>query len=325
MSYKASIVTAGGLLAALAVGMLAAEGARPQPSGAPQPPAAAPQPPAAKAEAQAGDDKAREADNAAIREAGESFIKAFEGGDAKAVAARWTAEGEYISDDGTTVRGRAALEKAYAGFFAKNPKLKLEVQSDSLRFPSRDTAIAEGYFKVRKDRAEAPVSARFSALYVREDGKWLMAVLREWPDEGTSLRDIDWLIGDWEVKRDGLEVRTSYEWDENKVFIRGRFTTRQEGRTVTAIQFLGKDPSTGRLRSWTFESTGGFGEAVWTRDGRTWTADTSGVQSDGSTLHAINIVTRLNDDSFTWQSTKRTEDDAELPDLPPVKVTRVKK
>jgi uncharacterized protein (TIGR02246 family) len=317
MRYKASIVTAGGLLAALAVGMLAAGGARPQPPGAPQP--------AAKTGSQAGDDKAREADRAAIRQAGESFVKALESGNAKAVAASWAAEGEYIADDGTTVRGRAALEKAYAGFFAKNPKLKVEVQRDSLRFPSRDTAIGEGYFKVRKDQAEASVSARFSALYVREDGKWLMAVLREWPDEGVSLRDIDWLIGDWEVKRDSLEVRTTYEWDENKKFIRGRFTIKQEGRTTTGIQFIGKDPSTGQLRSWTFEGDGGFGEAVWARDGRKWVLDAGGVEADGSKVHATNILTRLDDDSFTWQATNRTEDDDELPNLPPVKVTRVKK
>lgn len=318
MSYKASIGTAGSLLAAFAVGMLAAQGARPQPP-------AATQPPAARAGAKAGEDKAREADRAAIREAGEAFAKAFEGGDARAVAARWTAEGEYIADDGTTIRGRAALENAYAGFFAKNPKLKVEVQRDSLRFPSRDTAIAEGYFKVRKDRAEVPVSARFSALYVREDGKWLMAVLREWPDEGASLRDLDWLIGEWEVKRDGLEVHTAYEWDENKVFLRARFTIKQEGRTVTATQIIGKDPSTGQLRSWTFESTGGFGEAVWTRDGRKWTLEANGVQADGSALHATNILTRLDEDSFTWQATNRTEDNVELPNQPPVKVTRVKK
>jgi uncharacterized protein (TIGR02246 family) len=312
MSTKASVVTAAGLLAALlAIGLIAAEGRQPQPA-------------AAREGAKAGDDKGREADRAAIREAGESFLKAFESGDAKAVAAHWTPEGEYISDDGTTVRGRAALETAYAKFFAKNPKLRVEAERDSLRFPSRDTAVAEGYFKVHKDKATGPVAARFSALHVREDGKWLLAVLREWPDEGLSLRDIDWLIGSWEAKRDGLEVHTTYEWDENKVFLRARFTVKQEGRTLSGTQMIGKDPSLGKLRSWTFEGQGGFGEDVWTRDGQKWVLEAHGVQPDGSTLHATNLLTRLDADTFTWQSTNRKEDDEELPDLPPVKVTRVK-
>src|SRR5277367_218466 len=48
-------------------------------------------------------------DEAAIRKATADFIKAVEKGDAKAVASAWTEEGEYIGDDGTTLRGRAAI------------------------------------------------------------------------------------------------------------------------------------------------------------------------------------------------------------------------
>src|SRR5262245_1606087 len=54
----------------------------------------------------------RAADRAAIRKTRESFLKAFAKGDARAVASHWTAEGEYIAEDGTTLRGRNALEHA---------------------------------------------------------------------------------------------------------------------------------------------------------------------------------------------------------------------
>ena len=64
----------------------------------------------------------RKADRAAIQKATDAFIRAFETGDAKGVAGHWTNEGEYIADDGTTVRGRAELEKVYIGFFKKHPK-----------------------------------------------------------------------------------------------------------------------------------------------------------------------------------------------------------
>ena len=63
----------------------------------------------------------RPADREAVRKALDGFVAAFQKGDAKAVAAGWTAEGEYISDDGTVFRGRPALEKAYAEFFTTNP------------------------------------------------------------------------------------------------------------------------------------------------------------------------------------------------------------
>jgi uncharacterized protein (TIGR02246 family) len=266
----------------------------------------------------------RPADRAAIAAGMQEFVRTFERGDAKALAAFWTEEGEFVGGDGTSVRGRAALAKAYAGFFAKHPKVKVEVDRDSLRFLSRDTAVEEGHFKMRKDKTEAPASVRYSALCVREGGKWFLALLREWPDEGTSLRDLEWLIGSWEAKGDGVEVHTTYEWEENKAFIRVRFSIREEGHTLTGTEMIGKDPSTGQLRSWTFGSHGGFGGAVWSRDGQKWLQEAEGVHADGTPLRATNILTRMGDDAFTWQSVHRAEHDEELPDLPPVKVTRVK-
>ena len=100
------------------------------------------------------------------------------------MAAHWTAEGEYTSDDGTTFSGRAALEKAYAEFFAKNPDNALEVEVDSIRFPSRDTAVVEGHFKLHKGKKKELIVSKCSFLYAREDGKWLIAIAREWPGDG---------------------------------------------------------------------------------------------------------------------------------------------
>jgi len=56
----------------------------------------------------------RAADDAAVRNATADLAQAVEKGDAKSVAASWTEEGEYIGEDGTTLRGRAAIEAAYA-------------------------------------------------------------------------------------------------------------------------------------------------------------------------------------------------------------------
>jgi uncharacterized protein (TIGR02246 family) len=265
----------------------------------------------------------READRAAIGKGLKSFLAAFERGDAKALAAHWTAEGEFIADDDTVIRGRAAIEKEYADYFAKHAKHKVEVEVESLRFPSQDTALEEGFFKVRKDKEEL-VGSRYSVLYVREQGKWLMAVLREFPAEPVSLRDLEWLIGAWQAKRDGAEVHTTYEWLDNKAFIRVQFTIKDKGHTFGGFKIIGKDAATGQLRSWTFEKSGAFGHAEWIRDGKKWLIDSAGVLPDGSTLSATNILTRLDDDSFTWQAINRTHDGEELPDDPPIKVTRVK-
>src|SRR4029078_70749 len=120
----------------------------------------------------------------------------------------WTPEGEYISDEGTTIRGRAPLEKGHAEFFANTPNKPLEVEVETIRFPSRDTAVVEGHFKLHAGKTKELVVSRCSFLYAREDDKWLIAIAREWPGDGLSLRDLEWLIGTWEAKRDGTVVTT---------------------------------------------------------------------------------------------------------------------
>src|SRR5258708_6933465 len=98
------------MVAALAIALLLVgaagpwlEEARGQVAAKPQPPV---HPPAAAA-------NARNDDRAAIRTSLESFVKAFEARDAKALAAHWTAEGEYRSEGGVSLHGRTAIEEAF--------------------------------------------------------------------------------------------------------------------------------------------------------------------------------------------------------------------
>lgn len=267
---------------------------------------------------------ARQPDREAIDKALANFAKVFTAGDAKAVAGQWTAEGEYLGHDGETFRGREALEKAYAELFKKSPINKLEIEVESVRFPSKDTAVVEGHFKVQKGKARELVVSKCSFLYAREEGKWLIAIAREWPGDGLSLRDLEWLIGTWETKKDGVEVSTKYEWTANKSFIRCQMSVKRDGQTHTGMQMLGKDPVTGSLRVWTFEDNGGIGDTEITREGKKWIFTAHGATADGNSIAATNLLTPIDNDSFLWQSVGRSLDDEALPDLPPVKVTRVK-
>jgi uncharacterized protein (TIGR02246 family) len=263
------------------------------------------------------------ADEAAIKKAMASFLKAFAAGDARAVATHWTEHGEYLADDGTAYRGRAAIEAGYRELFGKKIVRKAETEDVSLRFPSRDTAIEDGHFKLQIGN-QPPTSSKYSVLHVREDGRWLMAQVREWPSEGTALRDLEWLIGSWEAKRDGTLVQTTYEWWGDKAFIRVAITLKQKEQTNTGFQMIGKDASTGQLRSWTFDTEGSFGEATWSRDGKKWLQDSAGVTAEGSVLAATHILTRVDNDAFTFQSVRRSVDGEDIDDIPPIRVTRVK-
>lgn len=266
----------------------------------------------------------RQPDRAAVEKALADFSTAFQKGDGKAVAALWTAEGEYVADDGATFRGRAALEKSYSEFFAKNADNALEVEIDSIRFPSKETAVVEGHFKLHKGKKKELIVSKCSFLYAREDGKWLIAIAREWPGDGLSLRDLEWLIGTWEAKREGAAVSTKYEWTANKSFIRCHFSVTHDGRAHTGTQMIGKDPALGTLRVWTFEDDGGIGDTDITREGKKWSFAARGITADGRMLTATNIMTPIDADSFLWHATGRAFEGENLPDLPPIKVTRVK-
>ena len=269
-------------------------------------------------------DDGNAADRAAIQKTVRTFGDAFEKGDAKAVAAHWTDNGEYIADDGTSFRGRAVIQTAYEELFAKKKaKVKLEIEVDSIRFPSKDTAIEEGFFKVHGGK-EHSVTSKYTVLHVREGGQWLMAVVREWPSEGVSIRDLDWLIGVWSAQRDDTEVKTTYEWWGEKNFIRVQFAIKTKDKTLTGFQMIGKDASSGQIRSWAFDPDGSFGEASWTRDGKRWMQDSAAVLPGGSVMAGTNIITHIDPNTFTFQSVQRSLDGDALPDIAPVRVTRVK-
>ncbi len=239
------------------------------------------------------------------------------------VAAHLTDGAELIPDDSPGIRGREAIQKACAGYFAGHPHQKITLEPQSLRFTSRDTAVEEGLMRTSVEN-EAPATQRYSLLHVREDGKWLLAEIQEWPSEGTALRDLDWLIGSWQATGGGAEVSTSYVWLGNKAFIRGTIIMRQKDQTLSGMQVIGADPQTGELRIWVFESNGGFAQGTCTRDGKAWVFETEGLTADGGVLAATNILARVNNDTITWQPVNLTVDDEVIGDLPPVKVTRVK-
>src|SRR5262245_25357193 len=269
-------------------------------------------------------------DEKMIREASDALARAFEKGDAKALVALFTEEGEYMDEDSDPVRGREALAKSYADFFAKRPEVKVETKTEKVRFLGKDTALEEGTFTV-KAKDTPTESSRYSTLYVRQDGKWLVALLKEWGDEKASkanIEDLSWMIGSWESGNGESKAKTKYEWSENKKFIRGQFTVefKEKDKMISSsgTQIIGVDPASGLIHGWTFDSAGGVGEATWTWDGQRWVIESDGTLADGSDTTALNFLKQSGSDGFTWRSVKRKVDGEPLPDLPEVKVKRVK-
>jgi uncharacterized protein (TIGR02246 family) len=280
-----------------------------------------------KAPAEKDADKADSPEVAAVRKTAEDFVKAFNSGNAKTVAAFWTKEGEYVGPDGETLRGRDAIEKGYTEFFKKNPKASIEVEIESLRLLGRNTALEEGSLKLKLQGDKEPGVSRYSVLHVREEDGWRVATVREWvPDvqELVTLKDLEWMLGDWTAKSEEAELRISYAWDDAKAFLQGRYTLKRGGKVASSgTQIIGKNHA-GGLRSWVFDSSGTHGESVWLRDENRWIIEAAGILPDGSEVTAQNILIPLGKDAFTWQSIERTVAGSPMPDTAPIKVTRAK-
>jgi uncharacterized protein (TIGR02246 family) len=267
------------------------------------------------------------ADAAGIRKSAEAFVKAFNSGDAKAVASFWMPEGEYTGPDGETLRGRAAIEKAYADFFKHSPKATVEVTIESIRVLGKYTALEEGTLSLKVPGESAASVSRYSVLHVREDDGWKMATVQDWvpdPSDLITLKDVEWLVGDWSAKSGDDVVSITYAWDEDRAFLRGRYTIIHAGKKrASGTHIIGKNPD-GGLRAWLFDSTGSVGDSLWDLDDNRWVIEATGQLPDGTEVSAMNILVPINRDTFTWQSIERFVGDVALPSLPPVKVTRVK-
>jgi uncharacterized protein (TIGR02246 family) len=269
------------------------------------------------------------ADVGALRKMAADYVAAFNKGDVKTLVGFWMPDGELTLADGDVIKGRADLEKAYADFFKKFPGAKLEVDIESMRLVGRATALEEGTLRLTRRAQDEPEVTRYNAVHVRDGDKWQTAIVREVdvdPATLVTIKDLAWLVGEWSAKSDVAELKATFEWDEGKAFLIGHFELTEKGKPALKVtQRIGRDPVEGGLRSWVFEPSGGFGEGTWDREGKRWVIEAVGTLPDGSQTTATNIMVPLGPDAFTFQSIDRTVAGIEMPDLAPVKVTRVKK
>jgi uncharacterized protein (TIGR02246 family) len=316
MNHRLFYILAGGLIAGVCVAWAAAGDDQPTKAQAPEATTGAAAP-------QTGGDGEHNTDRQAVHQSARAFVRAFNDGDAKAVAALWTEQAEYVDESGAELRGRPAIEKAYAELFKAQPKGRIEVQDESIHFPSPNTAIEEGLITLTSPGAELPVTTAYRAIQVREGGRWRTAFSQEWGADQDKLEDLAWLIGTWVARPAGREVQLTFAWNQKKTLIRNHFAVKEGGKVLSSgTQMIGLDPRTGQIASWTFDEDGGRGEALWFRDGNRWVADCTGLHPDGTETLALNVITRLNDNEFLWRSVGRAVGGDEVPDTEPVKLVR---
>ncbi len=270
-------------------------------AGPPQAPAAAAVPPG------------RAEDEKAIRSGVDAFVGAFAKADAKAIAAMFTDQGEAIDVEGRAIRGREALEAHYAARFEDGPGEKLEATIELIHFLAPEVVRQDGRTRLLPATpAEGPPStARYTATLVKDHGRWLIASIRELEDTAIShhdrLKELEWLVGDWVEETGEALIATSVAWSEDGNFLLRSFEVRVAGKAeLKGTQRIGWDPLTRQIKSWVFDSQGGYGDGYWTRSGDRWVIKSSGVRGDGQSTSATQALARLGKDRLLWTSRDRT-------------------
>jgi uncharacterized protein (TIGR02246 family) len=253
----------------------------------------------------------RPEDEKAIQSVAETFTRAYNAGDSKAVAALYTEDAEVIDEHGDRIQGRPVIQDLYSSVFQERPGATIRVSIDSLRFLGPDVAKEEGQTRVKPAGKEPETLRHYTVLYVKQGGRWLHSSVREEHATGVlhheRLKDLEWLVGEWLDQSSDSTVHLTCRWSEDKNFLLRDFTIHFQGQAVmTVSQRIGWDPLTKQVKSWVFDSEGGYGDALWARTGDRWIIKSSGVLPDGRIATATNVLTRVGPNTARWTSTERT-------------------
>ncbi len=144
-----------------------------------------------------------------------AFEKAYNSGDAKAIAAQFTENAEVVDEDGNAIEGRANIEARFAEIFKENPKARIAVELTSLRQLGPDVAVEDGYSTTTLSPDEPGSRSPYTLVHVKRDDKWLVASVRDFPEESTEapaheqLQSLEWLVGHWVDESSDGRVETT--------------------------------------------------------------------------------------------------------------------
>jgi uncharacterized protein (TIGR02246 family) len=264
----------------------------------------------------------------AIKKAVAAYVEAFNKHDAKALAEQWSPEAVYLNRvTGEEVVGQKAIAEQFTAIFKERPNLKIDVSTESIQFLSPNVAVEHGTAKLAAAKGE-PEEIEYTAVYVKREGKWLLDRVTDKapevvPSHYEQLKPLEWMVGRWVDDTEDARVETECNWTKNRNFLTRSFTvTVGDQVDMSGMQVIGWDAAAKQIRSWTFDSDGGFAEAVWTHKKDRWYVHNKGILADGQKATMVNIIKPLDKDSFTWQTTERTLAGEILPNVAEVKIVR---
>jgi uncharacterized protein (TIGR02246 family) len=258
---------------------------------------------------------------AVIRREEEATIKAFNAADANGMAALFMEKGELVDENGNVYTGREEIAAVFKSFFAKFPQAALAMDVTSVRTVGDSLAIEEGVRQITAGEGAVAAQVRYVAVRDKVGNNWPIASYREFADDPAPtaeemLQPLSFLVGDWVDESPEGRTAISYRWSEDGNYILGDYVLSVGGQPESkSVQRIGWDPVVGVLRSWTFDSDGGFSQGEWTPVDDGWVAKTEATMPDGSTASATVMLVVKDQDHFVVRSIDRIVAGGEEPDF----------
>lgn len=258
----------------------------------------------------------------------QDYIQDVNQQDPAKIASRWIDDGVLKIGD-KTLTGKAQIEAYFKELLQKKPQGKVEVVIDSIDVEESGKAYVDGKALVTLS-SEEKLKSNLEADLVNSKGVWLIQqlevkVIPPAPTHFEELKELSWLIGNWQDDDSDIDSTATIQWDYNKNFILDKFTfSSSDEEALDGLQIIGWDPSRKKIVSWIYDSDGGFGHAFWTRNDKTWNASTVYTLPDGRKSSSIHTYQYVDDNTYMFTSDTREIDGEFLPNIGPFKVVRKK-
>lgn len=259
-------------------------------------------------------------DEATIREQANQYALSYGKGDAKALASQWSVDGNLTEASGKKLHGREQIEKSFAHLFKAHPPEPLVIEVESVKFPANNIAIEVGTSK------SSSASSRYTAIHSKESGHWQMISVFEhdMPSKSAEIpiSELAWMVGSWGAKSNS-DLRVQCEYTANKKFLLVNFYSSKADNTgPSETEIIGWNPVLNSICSWHYNNDGGIGMGRWKRDGDNWLVSARGSDREGLHARAQYILHKVDDNNYTWKSTKRFSQGNSLPDTQEIVVMR---
>ena len=261
-------------------------------------------------------------EEAAIKKVLADYGAALTSGDLDQVMAYWTTESDYVDEAGKMTKGKDQIAALFKKALPELKGAKVTTNLHSIKFLRPEVALVDGNIDTTSTTGVKDIS-RYAIVMDKVGGKWLIDSARDLPSQVTDLpsiasaqlKDLEWLVGEWVDQSPSVDVTIKVHWTTNKAFLMMDYLVKREGMEPLEVTIrVGWDGASNRIRSWTFDSQGGFGEGFWHKDGKKWVVGTSGVLPDGGTGGATNSYEFVDANNFVWRSTDRDVDGQPLAD-----------